>query len=66
MQFSTYIDGGQNQVGSEQTFDAMVQNRMEHNRYTTLDLRIKELNESIQIQKNDFGSDLSAAMSDLP
>lgn len=52
-------------VGSEQTFDAMVHNRMEHNRYTTLDLRIKELNESIQIRKNDFGSDLSAKMSDL-
>lgn len=32
-------------VGSEQTFDAMVQNRMEHNRFTSLDMRIREMNE---------------------
>lgn len=29
-------------IGSDQTFDAMVANRMERNRYTTLDLRIQE------------------------
>lgn len=29
-------------VGSEQTFDTMVDNRMEHNRFTTLDKRISE------------------------
>lgn len=52
-------------VGSERTFDEMVQNRMEHNRYTTLDLRIKELNEDLQIREKDTGFDLSAAMSDL-
>ena len=55
-------------VGSERTFDEMVQNRMEQNRYTTLDLRIKELNETIPVKKDNedtFGFDLSAAMSDL-
>lgn len=31
-------------IGSGQTFDAMVDNRMEHNRFTTLDLRIQEFN----------------------
>lgn len=32
-------------VGSERTFDDMIQNQMEQNRYTTLDVRIKELHE---------------------
>lgn len=54
-------------VGSEQTFDAMVQNRMEHNRYTTLDLRIRELNDpTYQMEKENTGFTLSAQMSCLP
>ena len=54
-------------VGSEQTFDAMVQNRMEHNRFTTLDIRIRELNEQNPIlEKENTGYDLSGQMSCLP
>lgn len=53
-------------VGSEQTFDAMVQNLMEHNRYTTLDLRIRELSDpNYQMEKENTGYDLSAQMSCL-
>lgn len=53
-------------VGSEQTFDAMVQNRMEHNRFTSLDMRICEMNEKNTIlEKADTRFDLSGQMSDL-
>lgn len=53
-------------VGSEQTFDAMVQNRMEHNRYTSLDMRIREMNENNSIlEKTDIRFNLSGQMSDL-
>lgn len=53
-------------VGSEQTFDVMVQNRMEHNRYTSLDIRIREMNEQNSIlEKENAGFDLSGQMSGL-
>lgn len=52
-------------VGSERTFDEMVQNKMEQNRYTTLDLRIKELNEAIGNKKSIAGFDVSSTMSNL-
>lgn len=53
-------------IGSEQTFDDMVQNRMEHNRYTSLDIRIREMHEKNSIlEKQDTGYDLSGQMSYL-
>lgn len=58
-------------VGSEQTFDAMVKNLMEHNRFTTLDLRICELHgenqkETVEtLDWEDLEFDLSAEMSGL-
>ena len=58
-------------VGSEQTFDAMVQNLMEHNRFTTLDLRIQELHAETRksqvegMEQSYFEFDLPAQMSHL-